>query len=104
MWQLKTSLAGFGAKTRDGQPLHKEIFKEIREIINKLVNDDNEPEFDITKAYYEYEALRDKKDRTEEETQRMNELKTKMNEHIDEQINRLRKVGEKQKQKQPHRR
>lgn len=88
--------AGFGAETEDGESLYKVYTQQLDKIISILSGEKIDERDNIDIWYEEYEELKSKENLTEEEEDRIRELKRLMNEHIDNEINKLRGLQEKQ--------
>ena len=95
LWHIRAVAAGMGAKTKDGSSLYEIYTKEIADIIKNITDDKQEQSFDVNKAYYEYKELKEKDNLTKEEQERHDELKKKLNDHIDNEINKLRNINQK---------
>ncbi|MCF8002443.1 MAG: hypothetical protein K9K76_11395 [Halanaerobiales bacterium] len=94
MNQIMAVTAGFG-----GGDAAKEYVENIKEAIEELSdNKKKEESSNINDWYSEYKKLQNKENRTAEEQRRINRLKDKMDNHIDNEINKLKGLHTKQKQ------
>lgn len=92
--QIMAVSAGFG-----GGDSAQEYIDMIQEQVRELSSDEEQEEKNnINEWYKEYDQLKNKDDRTAEEQRRINRLKDKMDNHIDNEINKLKGLQQKQKQ------
>ncbi|AZO96128.1 hypothetical protein [Halocella sp. SP3-1] len=97
LWSMRAVAAGMGGETKDGKSLYEVYTKELINNIKKLSDiEDDSSSFDVNEAYYEYEKLKNKDNLTVEEEQRKAELKQQLDEHINNEINKLKKIQQKQ--------
>lgn len=100
LWSMRAVAAGMGGETKGGESLYEVYSKELINNIKKLSDiEDDSSSFNVNEAYYEYEKLKDKDNLTVEEEQRKMKLKQQLDEHIDNEISKLKRIQNKQPKK-----
>lgn|GEM_PF-2160646 len=82
------------------QSIAKDLDSRQQNLLGEFESEDEQGARDgIDRWYEEYEGLKQKENPTEEELARMTELKEKMDRHIEKELDKLRGLHTKQKQK-----